>query len=121
MTIAVSGTLTGIGVYRLTAEWSAIANLYEWRYQQLAKTESSMAALVDVAALNHRIRQSTSGWLDHWMFRRLLENRLPLPDLNVSAREQVQKILANHPPVKRQYSGIGLLLALGSLVLAVLL
>ena len=121
MTIAVSGTLTVIGVYRLTTEWSAIANLYEGRYQQLAKTEPSMAALVDVAALNHRIRQSTSGWLDHWMFRRLLENRLPLPDLNVSAREQVQKILANHPPVKRQYSGIGLLLALGSLVLAVLL
>ncbi|WP_372965828.1 LemA family protein [Marinobacter sp.] len=121
MTVAVSGTLSLVGVSRMTQEWSAIATLYEGRYQKLADSEAPTLALADVAVLNHLIHQSTNGWFDRWMFRQQLENRLPLPELNEETQLLVQQALARHHPTKHTLSAIGIFLAIGSLILAAFL
>ncbi|GAA0842562.1 hypothetical protein GCM10009113_10940 [Marinobacter szutsaonensis] len=121
MTLAVSGTLSVLGVAKLKQEWSAIATLYEARYEQLNGHKNNPLLLADVAALQQLIRQSTSGWLDRWMFRSLVEKRLPLPALDDQTTARVREIVENQPQGRYQHSIKSWIFAAGSAVLSVLL
>ncbi|AOY86879.1 hypothetical protein BKP64_01065 [Marinobacter salinus] len=121
MSVAISGTLSVLGVTKLNQEWSAIATLYESRYQQLNDGKDNPLALADLAALKQLIRQSTSGWLDRWMFRRTVENRLPLPELDDSTIARVEQIVERQPQGKFQHAWTSWGLSAGSSALAVIL
>mgnify|MGYP000672288169 CR=1 FL=1 len=121
MTLSVTGTLTALGVAKLKQEWSAIATLYEARYEQLNGQGENDLLLADVAALQQLIRQSTSGWLDRWMFRSVVEKRLPIPELDDQTATKARDIVNNQPQGRYQHSGTSWILAAGSGVLSVVL
>lgn len=121
MCVAISGILSALGVAKLNQEWSAIATLYESRYQQLNGAEDNSLVLADVAALQQLIRQSTSGWLDRWMFRRVVEKRLPMPELDASTEARAQQIVESQPRGRFQHTWTSWGLSAGSSVLAVIL
>ncbi|SNC66026.1 Uncharacterized conserved protein [Marinobacter sp. es.048] len=121
MTIAVSGTLSVLGINKLQQEWSAIANLYEARYQQIYEAGNRSLVLADVSALQQLIRQSTSGWLDRWMFRSLVQNRLPVPELDEQTASMARSIVANQPEGRYQHAWTSRGLAAASIIAALLL
>ncbi len=121
MTLAVTGTLSLLGVAKLKQEWSAIATLYEARYEQLRGHTDNPLLLADVAALQQLIRQSTSGWLDQWMFRNLVEKRLPLPELDDRSRASARELVENQPQGRYQHATKSWIFAAGSTALSVLL
>lgn len=121
MTFAVSGTLSVLGINKLRQEWSAIADLYETRYQQLDAASSEPLVLADVAALQQLIRQSTSGWLDRWMFRSVVQNRLPVPELDERTASMAQSIVASQPEGRYQHTWTSRGLAAASIIAALLL
>ena len=121
MTFAVSGTLSVLGINKLRQEWSAIADLYETRYQQLDAASSNPLVLADVAALQQLIRQSTSGWLDRWMFRSVVQNRLPVPELDERTASMAQSIVASQPEGRYQHAWTSRGLAAASIIAALLL
>ncbi|TNE72606.1 MAG: hypothetical protein EP339_13260 [Gammaproteobacteria bacterium] len=120
MSLAVGGTLSTLGITKLRHEWQAIAALYETRYQQLDSAKQQTLALADVAALKQLIRLSTSGWLDRWMFRNEVENRLPLPELNAETTARAQAIVENQLDARYQHTWTSRALAAGSVVLALI-
>lgn len=121
MTIAVSGTLSALGINKLRQEWSAIAALYEARYQQIDDAEARSLVLADVAALQQLIRRSTSGWLDRWMFQSVVENRLPVPELDEQTASIAQQIVARQPEGRYQHTWTSRGLAAASIIAALLL
>lgn len=121
MTIAVSGTLSVLGINKLRQEWSAIANLYEARYQKIDETSARSLVLADVAALQQLIRQSTSGWLDRWMFRSVVQNRLPVPELDEQTANIARSIVASQPEGRYQHAWTSRGLAAASIIAALLL
>lgn len=121
MTLATTGTLSALGVAKLKQEWSAIATLYEARYNQLNSQGDHPLLLADVAALQQLIRHSTSGWLDQWMFRSLVERRLPLPEMDDQTTARVREIVENQPRGRYQHSVKSWIFAAGSGMLSVLL
>ena len=122
MTLAVSGTLSVLGISKLRQEWSAIASLYEARYHQIDTSgPRTLLVLADVAALQELIRQSTSGWLDRWMFRSLVENRLPIPELDEQTASTAEAIVASQPEGRYQHIWISRGLAAASIIAALLL
>lgn len=120
MTVAVSGTLTVLGISKLRQEWSAIAALYEARYQQLDQTESPLV-LADVAALQQLIRQSTSGLLDRWMFSRVVEHRLPMAELDDQTASLARDIVDSQPEGRYPHAWTSRALSAAALVGALLL
>ncbi|WP_421865010.1 GIDE domain-containing protein [Marinobacter adhaerens] len=121
MTFAVSGTLSVLGINKLRQEWSAIANLYEARYQKIDETSARSLVLADVAALQQLIRQSTSGWLDRWMFRSVVQNRLPVPELDEQTASIARSIVASQPVGRYQHAWTSRGLAVASIIAALLL
>lgn len=121
MTVTVSGTLSVLGINKLRQEWSAIANLYETRYQQIDEAGNPSLVLADVAALQQLIRQSTSGWLDRWMFRSVVQNRLPVPELDERTANMAQSIVASQPEGRYQHAWTSRGLAAASIIAALLL
>ncbi len=121
MLVAVTGTLSTLGVTRLTQEWSAIAALYETRYRHIQAQADNPLVRADVAALQQLIRQSTSGWLDRWMFRRVVEKRLPMPDLDAATQARARQIVENQPEGRYPHRLTGLALSAGSALLAALM
>ncbi|MCG7198839.1 LemA family protein [Marinobacter pelagius] len=121
MTLAVTGTLSALGIAKLKQEWSAIATLYETRYEQLNRHGNDPLLLADVAALQQLIRQSTSGWLDRWMFRSLAEKRLPIPELDGQSADRARQIVDNAPQGRYQHTVKSWALAAGSALLSVVL
>ncbi len=125
MSIAVSGTLAALGVTRLNQEWQGIATLYESRYQQLgsgtSNGDSNPLVLADLAALRQLIHQSTSGWLDRWKFRSLVEKRLPIPELDTSTAARATQIIESKPTNKFQHTWTSWGLSAASSALAVVL
>lgn len=121
MTIAVSGTLSVLGINKLRQEWSAIATLYEARYQKIEEASARSLVLADVAALQQLIRQSTSGWLDRWMFRSVVQNRLPVPELDEQAAGIARSIVASQPEGRYQHAWTSRGLAAASIIAALLL
>ncbi|MEC7375980.1 MAG: hypothetical protein VX421_00080, partial [Pseudomonadota bacterium] len=119
MTITVSGTLTVLGIGKLRQEWSAIAALYEARYQQLDQTDSPLV-LADVAALQQLIRQSTSGLLDRWMFSRVVEHRLPMAELDDQTASLARDIVARQPEGRYPHTWTSRALSAAALVGALL-
>lgn len=120
MTVAVSGTLTVLGIGKLRQEWSAIAALYEGRYQQLDQTESPLV-LADVAALQQLIRQSTSGRLDRWMFSRVVEHRLPMAELDHQTASLARDIVDSQPEGRYPHAWTSRGLSAAALIGALLL
>ncbi|MDO6822992.1 LemA family protein [Marinobacter sp. 1_MG-2023] len=121
MSIAVSGTLAALGVTKLNQEWQGIATLYESRYQQISTEASNPLVLADLAALRQLIHQSTSGWLDRWKFRSLVEKRLPIPELDASTAARAAQIIESQPNGKFQHTWTSWGLSAASSVLAVVL
>lgn len=121
MTFAVSGTLSVLGINKLRQEWSAIAGLYETRYRQIDQAGTGSLVLADVAALQQLIRQSTSGWLDRWMFRSVVQNRLPVPELDEKTASIARSIVASQPEGRYQHAWTSRGLAAASIITALLL
>lgn len=121
MSLAVIGTLSALGITKLNKEWSAIATLYESRYQQLGSQQDNPLVLADVAALQQLIRRSTSGGLDRWMFRRVVEKRLPIPELDARTAAMVQQVVESQPRGRYQHVWTSWGLAAGSTVVALIL
>ena len=121
LSVVVTGGLSTLGIARLNAEWSAIASLYETRFDALESSRQNPLLLADVAALEQLIRRSTSGWLDQWMFQRVVENRLPVPPLDDNTAAMAQQIVERQPHGHYQHSWISWALTLASFILAIAL
>lgn len=125
MSLAVSGTLSVLGVSKLNQEWQGIATLYESRYQHLNtdtdKGEITPFVLADLSALRQLIHKSTSGWLDRWKYRTLVEKRLPMPELDASTAAKARQIVESQPGVRFQHTWTSRGLSAVSAVLAIIL
>lgn len=121
VTVGVSGSLAWLGVSRLNQEWSAIATLYESRYQQLREGSASPLVQADIAALEQLIRLSTSGWLDRWMFRTIVEERLPAPELDDQTAALAAAAVEKKQPARLEYSIPVMVLTAGAGLLALFL
>lgn len=121
MTVSVSGTLSWLGVSRLTEEWNAIATLYEGRYRQFQSDKASTLVRADLAALEQLIRHSTSGWLDRRMFQKAVAQRLPMPELDDQAAAMAKAAVERKQPARLDYALPGLLATIGAGLLGLFL
>ncbi|MDI9244734.1 LemA family protein [Marinobacter sp. CHS3-4] len=121
MTLSVTGTLSVLGITQLKKEWQAISNLYETRYQQATGATGNSMALADVAAYKRLIDRNTSGLLDQWMARQVLEKNLALPELSSETEARAQAIANSRPRGQFQHSTVSIALSAGSALAALLL
>lgn len=121
LSVVITGTLWTLGIARLNQEWTAIAALYETRYQQLGTPGINPRVEADVAALHQLIQRSTDGWLDHWMFRRVVEDRLPAPELDAHTATLAQQMVDSQPGGHYAHTWKSLALSGGSALLALAL
>ncbi len=116
MSVGVTGTLGVLGVNKLNSEWSSVLAMYEKRHSHLSTRSDDAPFLADLYAFRQLIERNTDGYLDQWMFRRLVEKQLSLPAVDDQVAGLAREVISSKPQTHFEHATLAWLGVIGGVL-----